>query len=231
MSSRRLAPASPASVFPGVPQVMNVDAGHAGRFQCLAPLTGEVATPKVEIKQEGELLQIATITRGLSEEGGYHSSGELRLWDNEMLMDWYAATDGSIRSKGTFYFVLHPHGLNMSCRWVGPGFDGRIMSGWASMGQTREESEKTMTSLIESGGVAYVTGQADGQRPHPDGFTCAASQASTPCPLRARSAGQCREPTVTPGQLSTPADLRTGRLTRCAKPTCDETWGPQPGAR
>jgi hypothetical protein len=36
------------------------------------------------------------------------------------------------------------------------------------------------------------------------------------CPLRARSAGQRRELTVTPGQADTPADLRTGRLTRCA---------------
>jgi hypothetical protein len=33
---------------------------------------------------------------------------------------------------------------------------------------------------------------------------------------RARSAGQRRELTVTPGQPDTPADLRTGRLTRCA---------------
>jgi hypothetical protein len=115
------------------------------------------ATKQVEIKQEGELLQIATITRGLSEEeGGYHWSGELRLWDNEILMGWYAANDGSIRSKGTFHFVLHPHGLNRSGRWVGLGFDGRIMSGWASTGQTREESEKTMAGLIESEGLAYV---------------------------------------------------------------------------
>jgi hypothetical protein len=68
-------------------------------------------------------------------------------------MGWYAANDGSIRSKGTMYFVLHPHGLNMSGRWVGLGYDGRIMSGWASMGQTREESEKTMARLIESEGV------------------------------------------------------------------------------
>ena len=52
--------------------------------------------------------------------------------------------------------MLHPHGLNMSGSWVGLGFDGRIMSGWASMGQTREESEKTMTSLIQSEGLAYV---------------------------------------------------------------------------
>ncbi len=116
-----------------------------------------IASQQVEIKQEGDLLEVATISRGLSvEEGGYHWSGELRLWDNELLLGWYAATEGAIRSKGTLYFVLHPHGLNMAGRWVGLGYDGRIMSGWASMGQTREESEETMTKLMQSEGVPYV---------------------------------------------------------------------------
>ena len=45
-------------------------------------------------------------------------------------MGWYAANDGSIRSKGTMYLVLHPHGLNMSGRWVGLGYDDKIMTGW-----------------------------------------------------------------------------------------------------
>ena len=67
-------------------------------------------------------------------------------------MGWYAVNDGSIRSKGTMYLVVHPHGLNMSGRRVGLGYDGRIMTGWALMGQTREESEKTMARLIESEG-------------------------------------------------------------------------------
>jgi transcriptional regulator with XRE-family HTH domain len=121
----------------------------------------KIATQQVEIKQVGDLLQLATVTRGLSEEeGGYHWSGELRLWDNELLMGWYASTDGSIRSKGTMYFVLHPHGLNMAGRWVGLGFDDRIMTGWASMGQTREQAEDTMTSLIESEGLARADGRA-----------------------------------------------------------------------
>jgi transcriptional regulator with XRE-family HTH domain len=116
-----------------------------------------IASQQVEIRQDGDLLQAATISRGLSvEEGGYHWSGELRLWDNELLLGWYAATEGAIRSKGTLYFVLHPHGLNMSGRWVGLGYDGRIMTGWASMGQTREESEETMTKLMQSEGVPYV---------------------------------------------------------------------------
>jgi hypothetical protein len=91
--------------------------------------------------------------RGLSvEEGGYHWSGEMRLWDNEILMGWYAANDGSIRSKGTMYFVLHPHGLNMSGRWVGLGYDDQIMTGFASMPHSREESEENMARLIQSGG-------------------------------------------------------------------------------
>jgi transcriptional regulator with XRE-family HTH domain len=117
----------------------------------------KIATQQIEIKQEGDLLQVATITRGLSaEEGGYHWSGELRLWDNEVLMGWYGANDCSIRSKGTMYFVLHPHGLNMSGRWTGLGYDGRIMTGFATMGQTQEESEDAMRRLISSEGVAYV---------------------------------------------------------------------------
>jgi hypothetical protein len=81
---------------------------------------------------------------------------ELQLWDNEILMGWYAANEGSIRSKCTMFFVLHPHGRNMSGRWVGLGYDGRIMTGWAAMGQTQEEAEDTMHRLIASEGVPYV---------------------------------------------------------------------------
>jgi hypothetical protein len=54
------------------------------------------------------------------------------------------------------YFVLHPHRLNMSGRWTGLGYDGRIMTGWAAMGQTQEESEQTMAPLISSEGVPYI---------------------------------------------------------------------------
>ena len=50
-----------------------------------------------------------------------------------------------------------------------------------------------------------------------------------PRPLRARSAGQRRELTVTPGQPDTPAHLRTGRLTRCAnRPSKQVTPSRQP---
>jgi hypothetical protein len=91
---------------------------------------------------------VATITHGLStEEGGYHWNGELRLWDNEVLIGWYASIEGSVRSKGTLYFTLHPHGLHMAGRWVGLGYDSRIMTGWGSMAKAPEGAEAVIDRL------------------------------------------------------------------------------------
>lgn len=117
----------------------------------------KIAIQQVEFKQSSELIEVATITHGLSaEEGGYHWGGELRLWDNEILMGWYAATEGSVRSKGTMYFILHPHGLHMPGRWVGLGYDGRIMTGWGSMARTREGAETVIERLNNgSGGINF----------------------------------------------------------------------------
>src|SRR5690348_14681920 len=110
--------------------------------------TEKIATQQVEIKQEGDLLQVATISRGLAvEEGGFHWSGELRLWDNEVLMGWYAANDGSIRSKGTMYFVLHPHGQTMRGRWVGLSYDGKIVTGWGGMARSEAEARAVIDEL------------------------------------------------------------------------------------
>jgi hypothetical protein len=61
-----------------------------------------ITLQEVRFRQEGNRIEVETTTRGVSvKEGGYHWRGELRLWDNEVLMGWYAATDGSVRSKGT----------------------------------------------------------------------------------------------------------------------------------
>ncbi len=108
----------------------------------------KIATQQVECEQSGDLIKVATTTHGLStEEGGYHWTGELRLWDNEILMGWYAAHEGSVRAKGTMYFAIHPHGLHMAGRWVGLGYDDRIMTGWGSMAKTREAAEAVIERL------------------------------------------------------------------------------------
>jgi transcriptional regulator with XRE-family HTH domain len=101
-----------------------------------------ITLQEVRFAQQGELIDVQTTTRGISvEDGGFHWRGELRLWDNEILMGWYAALDGSVRSKGTMYFVLHQHGQQMSGRWVGLSYDGKIVTGWGAI--TREMDAAT----------------------------------------------------------------------------------------
>jgi hypothetical protein len=87
------------------------------------------------------------------EEGGYLWEGELRLWDNEILMGWYVAIEGAVRSKGTMYFVIHQHGANMTGRWVGLGYDGPIVSVWGTIAKSTDEVLALMNQLKEKGTV------------------------------------------------------------------------------
>lgn len=113
----------------------------------------KIATQPVHMRQEGDLVHIAATQRGLSQaEGGYLWSGELRLWDNQILTGWYAAADGAVRSKGTMFLAMHPHGIEFNGRWVGLGYDDQVMTGWATMGRTHEDSERTMNDLIAARG-------------------------------------------------------------------------------
>ncbi|GAA1586813.1 helix-turn-helix transcriptional regulator [Actinoplanes couchii] len=107
-----------------------------------------IAVQPVQLRQQGDLISLQTIARGRPvEDGGYHWRGELRVWDNEVLMGWYAADDGSIRSKGTLYFVLHPHGQRLEGRWVGVSHDGKIVTGYGGMARTEDEARDTITKL------------------------------------------------------------------------------------
>jgi transcriptional regulator with XRE-family HTH domain len=111
-----------------------------------------VAVQAVRMKQQGELIQIETLARGRPvEDGGYHWRGELRLWDNEILMGWYASVDSSVRSKGTLYFVLHPQGREMTGRWVGLSYDGKVVTGWGSMARTDERTRELLSGLRSDG--------------------------------------------------------------------------------
>jgi transcriptional regulator with XRE-family HTH domain len=110
----------------------------------------DIRTQPVHLDQHGELIQIEATARGRPvEEGGYLWRGELRLWDNEILMGWYAASDGSVRSKGTMYFVIHPHGISATGRWVGLSYDGNIVTGWSSMARTEADARELVGELKE----------------------------------------------------------------------------------
>lgn len=51
------------------------------------------------------------------------------------------------------FLAMHPHNIEFTGRWVGLGYDDQVMTGWATMGKSRDDSEQGMTSLIAARGI------------------------------------------------------------------------------
>jgi transcriptional regulator with XRE-family HTH domain len=113
---------------------------------------------EVEMRQQGDLIQIVATTRGAvtPEEGAYLWRGELRVFDNEALMGWYVADEGAVRSRGTMYFALHPHGMHMVGKWVGLSHDGPVVSGWGAIAKSEKEVTALMDKLRKDGPEAVL---------------------------------------------------------------------------
>src|SRR4051812_13356706 len=104
-----------------------------------------VATQPVGLRQHGSTVDIEALERSSeNERGGYLWRGELRLWDGQILMGFYAAADGNVRSKGTMFFVLHPQGERAQGRWVGLSYDGPVVSGRGALARTQEDVRAVM---------------------------------------------------------------------------------------
>jgi transcriptional regulator with XRE-family HTH domain len=109
-----------------------------------------IATQPVGLSQHGATVQIEALERSAeNEQGGYLWRGELRLWDAQVLMGYYAASDGNVRSKGTMFFVLHAQGEHAHGRWVGLSYDGPVVSGYATLARDQEQAKAVMTRLLD----------------------------------------------------------------------------------
>jgi len=107
-----------------------------------------VATQPIEMEQHGTTVRVRALER--SEEnvrGGHLWAGELRIWDNHVLMGWYAAEDQNVSSRGTFFFQVHTQGSFMEGRWTGITCDRPIVTGWAAIAQARDESAAIVKRL------------------------------------------------------------------------------------
>jgi hypothetical protein len=51
-----------------------------------------------------------------------------------------------VRSKGTMYFVLHPHGQQMTGRWVGLSYDGNTVTGLGGMAHDENVAREIVIS-------------------------------------------------------------------------------------
>ena len=109
-----------------------------------------IATQPVGLSQHGSTISIEALERSSeNERGGYLWRGELHLWDGQVLMGYYAAADGNVRSKGTMYLVLHAHGEHAHGRWVGLSYDGPVVSGYATLARSQEQAQAIMTRLLD----------------------------------------------------------------------------------
>jgi transcriptional regulator with XRE-family HTH domain len=107
-----------------------------------------IATQPVALQQHGSTVEIRALERSSeNEHGGYLWRGELRLWDEQILMGWYIAADSNVRSKGTMFFVLHAQGEYAEGRWVGLSYDGPMVTGYAALAQSRDEARSVMDRL------------------------------------------------------------------------------------
>jgi hypothetical protein len=63
-------------------------------------------------------------------------------------MGWYAASDGSVRSKGTIYLsCTPPHPRHRPMGRL--SYDGNIVTGWSSMARTEDEARELVGELKE----------------------------------------------------------------------------------
>jgi transcriptional regulator with XRE-family HTH domain len=108
-----------------------------------------IDTHTVEITQNGEILQLSADRATPVEDGSYQWQGELRLWDNEALLGWYRSTDAAVRSKGTLYLSLHPHGNHAWGRWVGMSYDGLVITGWGAIARTQEHAAQVVQEHVD----------------------------------------------------------------------------------
>jgi transcriptional regulator with XRE-family HTH domain len=112
-----------------------------------------VATQPVGLSQHGSTVQIEALERSSQSPRGYVWRGELRLWDGQALMGYYAAADGNVRSKGTMYFVLHAQGEHAHGRWVGLSYDGPVISGYAALARTEDQVKAVIQRAIDNKGA------------------------------------------------------------------------------
>ncbi|MBF6302021.1 helix-turn-helix transcriptional regulator [Nocardia amamiensis] len=104
---------------------------------------------ELQVTQEGAFLQFFGDRARSVEEGSYAWRGEMRLSDSDVLMGWYRATDGAVRSKGVMYMALHPHGTHMIGGWVGLSYQGPAVRGWAGIARDRDYLEIIMSAIAE----------------------------------------------------------------------------------
>lgn len=121
-----------------------------GAWQTWKDEVERIDVHSVTATQQGDYLQLVAERAIAVAEGSYGWTGELRLWDNEVLLGWYRASEAAVRSKGTIYFTLHPHGTHAVGRWVGQSYDGAVITGWGALARAADQAGQLVAELTRT---------------------------------------------------------------------------------
>lgn len=111
----------------------------------------------LEVILDGSVLRFLGDRARPVEEGSYAWTGEMRMHDADVLLGWYRADDGAVRSKGVMYMTVHPHGTHMMGGWIGLSHQGPAVRGWAGIARDRELLERLMDDIGQQGRRDWIT--------------------------------------------------------------------------
>ncbi|MFC9895046.1 helix-turn-helix domain-containing protein [Nocardia sp. NPDC127579] len=139
-----------------VPQGIDLTGSWWAAWQTWLDDVERVDVHVLEMAQDGPVLALDGSRARSVAEGSYEWRGEMRLWDGESLMGWYVASDGAVRSKGSLYFAVNPHGSHMVGSWVGLSQSGLVIRGWGAIARERDHVERLIAELVASNGNLRV---------------------------------------------------------------------------
>ncbi|RJO70681.1 XRE family transcriptional regulator [Nocardia panacis] len=104
---------------------------------------------------DGRILRMQGTRAHPGKEDCYNWMGEMRLWDSDILIGWYVASDGFVRYRGSLYLSLHPHGRAMMGGRVGLGYGGAVARGWTAL--TRDDrAERLVREMAGTDGYTQA---------------------------------------------------------------------------
>ena len=102
----------------------------------------------VEATQHGRHVNLSAERTAAVKDGGFNWVGEFSLWDGQALMGWYRGVDGTVKSKGTMYFIVNTENETTARgRWVGMSFDGDLVTGAASLARSKKEATALLKEI------------------------------------------------------------------------------------
>lgn len=100
-----------------------------------------VIVQELQAIQHKKTLRLTAEQAGVANPGTRGWRGDLRLWDNEVLLGAYQVAAEPFRSRGTLFLVVHSGHETASGRWVGQSPAGEVMTGELWLTREREQAE------------------------------------------------------------------------------------------